>query len=488
MQLLNGVDSRLIYLAAVASALAITAWTAFTVEVPNPDALVYLRAAEHFANGEAGAALSVYRWPFYSAVIAVIHLATGWPMMAAAHVADALFFSITVVAFIALAERLLGGRTTVVAIAALVIVLHPKLMEMRGSLIRDHGFHAFYLCALYFTVRDVQTPRLWAKLLILASIGLATLFRPEALVLAVLIPFFHLFIHGRSMRGRIVTGAVLAGIYVLALPGYILWTGVIHRLIAGEAIDIAEIVSWHMGTISARIAWLREVIPAGRNTGEFAYIGAALLIFGENVLRAITYPLALLAVFAFWPRRLMSPFASRFTAWFVLWQMPMLLVFTVFQLYLDWRYAMGLAFVAAIPAIAVIDMLVREFRLGFRRARIALPLLASIVVVSAVGNIPQNRHPRLKQAGEWVAENVPHGALIATNEARIALFSGRPYPEEVEIYARATTIDWPNVGYIVVDIGRSNTPPADPVFAQLPMIARIDGDRGDGSVLVYKVR
>lgn len=488
MQLSHDLARRLIYIAAAASAVLIATWTSLAVQIPNPDALIYLRSAEHFANGDFGQAIAVYRWPFYSMLIAGLHLATGLPMMTAAHLADGAFLVVTVVAFIALTERLLPGRLTVLTLAAVLIVLHPKLMEMRSALIRDHGFHAFYLSALYFTARDIAIPRLLSKALILVCIGLATLFRLEAAVLAALIPAFYLFNHFQTWRARLMVVAGLALMCMMALPGYILWTGVIHRLIAGEPIDVLNIVTWHVNTISNRIEWLRAVIPAGRNTGEFAYIGATILIFAENVLRAITYPLAVLAFLAFYPRPIMPPFATRFTLWFVGWQIPILLIFTTFQLYLDWRYAMGLAFVAAIPAIAAIDMLIGELRAGTRRARLGLPVLAVIVIASFIANIPDTtRNIHLKKAGEWVGQNLPQGVLIATNEARIALFSGRPYPEEVQTYGKATAIDWANVGYVVVDIGRSNTPPADPVFGAMPVVARIDGDNG-GSVLVYRVK
>jgi hypothetical protein len=150
---------------------------------------------------------------------------------------------------------------------------------------------------------------------------------------------------------------------------------------------------------------------------------------------------------------------------------------------------MGLAFVAAIPAIATIEALIGDWRLGLRRGRIAVPLIVIAYAAMAISNIPNSDSKLyLRKAGLWVGENLPHGVLIATNEARIAIFSGRPYPEEVQTYTQATGIDWANVGYIAVDIGRSNTPPQDPAFAEMPVIARIDGDKGEGSVLIYRVK
>jgi len=489
MNLIYGIDRRLIYLAAMLAAFAITAWASFIVEVPNPDALTYLRSAEHFANGDFRAAIGVYRWPFYSLLIAWVHLATGLGLLVSAHLLDALFLAITFTAFIALVERLFPERRLLLALAAIIIVLHPKLMEMRSALIRDHGFHAFYLAALYFTVRDLQAPRLWSKLAIVFCAGLATLFRFEGALLFLLVPAFYLFERARMLRTRLVVVGAVAALILLAFPAYIVWTGVIHRLISGAPIDLTTIVTWHINTISNRIEWLRAVIPAGRNTGEFAYFGATVLIFSENVLRAVTYPLALLAVFAFWPRRLMPPFVNRFVAWFVLWQVPILLIFTVFQLYLDWRYAMGLAFIAAIPALVTIETLVGEWRAGMRRAYIALPVLAVFVIVSAAANLPMpSRNLHLKKAGIWIAENLPRDAIIATNEARIAFFSGRPYPEEIRTYFKAAELDWNVVDYAAVDIGRSDTPPKEPLFQSIPVIARIDGDNGEGSVLIYQVK
>ena len=137
-----------------------------------------------------------------------------------------IFDCATAVVFVALAQRLASDSAIqwVVGWAALLIVLHPRMMALRSGVIRDHGFHTFLLLSLYFVVSDHQHARLWKPVAIAGCIVAAALFRLEALYFGFVIAGFYLFNRRTSLEGRL---TVIAGMVLgcaLLIPGYLNWT------------------------------------------------------------------------------------------------------------------------------------------------------------------------------------------------------------------------------------------------------------------------
>ena len=88
MQVTAGVDRR-IYLTAAVLSLLLSAWAVWAQFVPNPDAALYLRSAEQFADGQWTAGIGTFRWPFYSLLIAATMTVTGLKALVARHTGDA---------------------------------------------------------------------------------------------------------------------------------------------------------------------------------------------------------------------------------------------------------------------------------------------------------------------------------------------------------------------------------------------------------------
>ncbi len=121
--------------------------------VTNPDALIYLSAADSFFHGRWVEGYAAFRWPFYSLAIAGVMTLTGGNALAAADLLNAALDCATTVLFVALVLQL-GPRPSsrrIAILSATVILLHPRLSTFRGFVIRDHGFYTFFLLAFYLT-------------------------------------------------------------------------------------------------------------------------------------------------------------------------------------------------------------------------------------------------------------------------------------------------------------------------------------------------
>lgn len=488
-------DRRIYAIAAVAS-LTLSLWGAWAEFVPNPDAALYLRAADLFAAGKWSAALATYSWPAYSILIATVMKLTGASAFIAAQGVNATASVVTTVAFMALVNRLANRDRLVFICAAIVILLQPQLVQLRSSIIRDNGYFACLFVTLYFVARDVGSPRLMNKLVIAAAIVLAGLFRTEGFYFGILVVIYYFVVQGGWSR----YSAILAAIALAfgALLGLLLWrSGSFAQWLVGEAGWQNMQRQWvdYSNLIAGRLFRLKTdfLFPYGGGNSWGAYVGMVFGIATVNIVRALTIPLAILSVFAFFPKRLMPRPANEFVLWFTLGQLPVLLVFTFTNMLLDKRYAMGMALILSTALPFLLAASIRLWRSGAPTpgsARACLPVVAIVLVAPWAFSIP---HPSklayLKEAGQWIGQQVPANARILTNDARIAYFSGRPYNNGIFVWPyddNSIDAELPRFDYFAFKAKDAQSVPA-PVknIASKTLVRSFEGKDGD-VVLVYE--
>ncbi len=488
-----GVDRR-IYVAAAVLSLLLSAWAAWAQFVPNPDAMLYLRAAEQFADGQWTAGIGTFRWPFYSLLIAATMTVTGLKAIVAAELVNAGLAAVTTVAFIALAAKLSNGDRLTALCAAFIILLQPHLAGDRPSIIRDNGYLAFFVVTLFLVARDQLAPGVKTRLAIAASILIGGLFRIEGFALAALVPFYYLVRQpGFWKRPALLIGIVIA--CVALIPAALLWTsGDLTFWLQGHFESAAISRQWvgFSSTVSTRLHRLKDdfLYPFGGGNEWGAYIGLVIGIVVVNIVRALTVPLAILTVFAFVPKPVMPRAASRFVLWFALAQLPMLFVLTFVMLFLDKRYAVGLVLVIDIALAFLMAEAIRRWRTD-RLARIFVPIAAATLVGVFAFAVPKpSKLAYLKDAGQWIGQELPRSAMIATNDARIAYFSGRPY-ERIRIwpYSRRNPpgdADLAGFDYFAFDVASPGELPPKLVDLSAKELVRSFPGRDGHTVLIYR--
>lgn len=488
------VSSPWVYAAAVLASLLLSAWAAYAEFVPNPDAALYLRAAKLFSEGAWASGLDVYRWPFYSILIAA--LMTVVPdAIVAAQVLNAFLYLISTLAFIGLISRLAGGGNLVVIVAALMVVFHPQLTQLRAGIIRDNGYLAFLLLAFYLIVRDQAIPRAWTKIAIGISIVLAGLFRIEGFLIAGLIPLYYTYAQG-GWRRWVATLSGTAILMLLLLPASSLWGGGSpNQWFSGQSnIGVFQSFLGPLEIIGARITALRSDLPPPSWSSDWvAYGGMVVAVAAHSVVRAITPPLALLAGFGLSASTEMSREARSFVVWFTLLQIPLLLLFTGVNLYLDWRYAMGVALLMTVPAACAVVQLCRGWGAGNRTAKLGLPITALILLASWVSDFPTpNGLGYLREAGRWIQENVPAETHLLTNDSRITYFSERRPGERTTEWAGlekgTVPLDIVNsVDVVALAISNERGVP-DPIASSgKDLLVQVEGEEGH-RVVIFRMR
>lgn len=455
-------------------AAAVVAVAAWMQPVPNPDALYYLTAAEHFAQGQWHEGFTVYRWPFYSLQIAGVMAFAGLDALPAAVVADIAYSAGLAAVFVYLIGQLSGRDRPSLLIAVLVIGFNARLAHWAPAVVRDHGYWFFLLAAITTAVSDRQRPALAKKLLLVAEIVLATLFRIEGAFLFIVVPGFIAWSKTRSTLARLLISAAVACLSLAGVLGFALWNG------GGWA-------GFHQfdNLIAHRVAVLNaSLIDPFYADGRIWYVGMAVATLLAAMLRAYTHVFAILGLAAFFPRRLMPREAAGVFFWFALGQLPSLAIFATLQLFLPWRYAIGMALVGTIPIVFVLRAGWQEWKEGRRRAYALLPLCVLLLAASFLGDVPRpNGLGYLREAGEWIRANAAHNDYVWMREQRILYYSGRTdgLSAAEPVNERQPELGRPKSWFVIV---RAPSEPLPGWLRRLPglqLIRRFPGEDGNAA-------
>jgi len=188
----------------------------------NNDGIKYLQAAEAFANSGLKAAMEVYRWPFYSILIALAAKLSGLSFEHAAYLLNAALLVIIVGSFVTLAKDL-GGSSTTQLFAAILILGHPQLHVYQNYIIRGFGYWGFSLLSLLFLIRYYRALK-WRHALgwgIFMSV--ATLFRPEGAILCCFTPLVLLLQKNSGLWKRFIQTLKPYTVNIILLLFFLTW-------------------------------------------------------------------------------------------------------------------------------------------------------------------------------------------------------------------------------------------------------------------------
>ena len=168
----------------------------------NPDSVLYLEAAKFFSNGNWQAGFEVFPWPFYALCIALVNTITQLGVHFSAQLLNVLFFAIATYSYIQIIQLAGGKQKQMIAGALIWLSAQYMIGGVLEMLMRDQGFWAFFLLSIVFFIRFYQQHRLKDALLWQACIIVATLFRIEAILYLLFLPFILLFQIGLSTKQK----------------------------------------------------------------------------------------------------------------------------------------------------------------------------------------------------------------------------------------------------------------------------------------------
>lgn len=480
-------------------------WCIYIDDVVNNDAVEYIRAAERFAARDWSGAFTVHQWPFFSALMWVVGRLLGISYETAGYLLNSVFFTAASVFFVLVVHAFGGTTRRLITLAALLAVLHPSFNEYRSFIIRDAGYLAFYLVAVFFMARCVGQLTVRDAVGAVVALVIATLFRIEGAVFLLATPLLLTAVITKTDGGpwrRLILLVVAAFILAVVLGWWVMApkSGLPVESVTDNPVQVVE-SAWLqvLGSISHKITVLQSEF-LGPYSAEYAwalFVFAVAVLLASATLSQLSIPWAVLVLAAIWFRvRFPGKSLNRLWVSLIAMHLAILLVFTVINLFLAARYPLALAVTILVLAPFALDRVAEVSgwrRLGGIRRAALLVLLVWALGESISGLDNATRARALKEAGQWIATQTQEPGSVVTNDRRIAYYAGRHWdlssiePSVAKILHGLRGGLWPDASYVALRLSRGGTQTHDWVIEALGAapLRTIDEGKGD-RVLIYR--
>jgi hypothetical protein len=489
---------------AVGLGVLLSVWLTWQSDVPNTDGILYLQSAEAFARGDCAAAVALYNWPFYPWLIAAVHKISGLDFEYAAYVINTLLYGLTLYAYIALVRLLGGGRSTLIA-ALLLILLMPAINSYRSYIIRDAGYWAFYLAALWAFVIFLRRPDIKSALIWSVVCVVATLFRIEGSVVWALLPLY-LWMrteyswaqrarHWLTANAFLLVGVVAISAWaVITRPSFmgrlrepLRWVGIFGHAVSDGLDGRAQALSHAvLNQFSDYLA-----LPA--------IIGILFLIVAARIVNGLGLLHGGLAIYGVCRTEVMPKGARPLLLWAAFIQLLILFVFATHQFFLTGRYAIPLALTLVLFApFGLAQVHAYWQRAHSNKAKLLKSAIFLLLLIAAVQSLWSFGASKayLREAGVWIRAQTPPQSRLFTNNEVVAYYSRRKVDErhgeftEEALDKVLSSDDWrANYDYLAIMVQRHNEKRAKAILQKMGVapIATIANERG-AQVLVFSAR
>lgn len=201
---LDNLNTKNLFWVIVAASILLAAWMQYIQHGwINPDSVLYFEQAKQFAQGEWKAGFKIFEWPLYGACISLIHKITSLPIQNSAQLLNMLFFGIATASFLKLTQ-LAGGNNRTLFFGMLLLFSSLYIVgDVLEMLMRDEGYWAFYLTALVYFIRYLDSKKLVHAVLWQLSMITATLFRIEGILFLLFLPVIVIALQPENYKNKL---------------------------------------------------------------------------------------------------------------------------------------------------------------------------------------------------------------------------------------------------------------------------------------------
>jgi hypothetical protein len=419
---------------AVTASLLLSVFTLLSQEIPNSDAYTYARTAEVFLADGLKAAYQHYPWASYSILIGIVSW-SGLDIFSAGLLVNALFYALLVYAFLSIVKEIKDSRPLLV-LAAISILVYPQLNEYRELVIRDTGFWALSLFALWQYLLYTKTQSTKYAVVFCASLLVAASLRAEAIAYLVFTPL------GLLLDSRMDTGArsrLLLRVYAIMIAlsaGLLIFLALIGLNVAQLFIDFASIyepfITRNFTLNDEERAFLGSLLfteyaaTFSREYIEIFLLAGMITILLANLISAIGVPYLLVLIMAQLKRKIRLDREIAVPLIFYLCiNLIILLGFLLLTRYLTSRYAILMCILLALfVPIVMLHFLESAKPSNQNRMRIVIAIFFSYCAIDSYYSFGESKS-YVRDSIEWIAQNTDEDTGLVTNNHALAYFSGR---------------------------------------------------------------
>ena len=395
----------------------------------NRDAIIYLRSADAYLQGGLAAAQQVHGRPLLSVCIALLHQLTGMTLLHAGLAITTVAYTALCVSFVA-TVRLLGGNRTVQIMAAVVVLSHPMLNQLRSSIMRDPAYWALLILSFRELLLYLRQPSLLSRLRWFLYVLLAAAFRFEGVFFAIIAPFALLFTRNLEHRLRHCLLLLVPQITALAV---VTLSVIIYRSQQTDSSPLFPAIAYYLDNLKAIPEQFSAVAKqasepllkfTSRDDAPWAVAAGLLVVLLLNICRALSWPWA---IALFWGaraqlhRHFRSDDSTVLRAHLFI-AAGYLAVFMLINRFMLERYSMQAVIFLLLYLPFILGAL---WQYGGWKKYLVIVLLAGMTADTLHNGSREKAF--IRDATHWVVQNTDENASLVSNEKYIAYFSQREF-------------------------------------------------------------
>ncbi|MEX0963162.1 MAG: hypothetical protein WDZ52_03850 [Pseudohongiellaceae bacterium] len=424
-------DIRLI---AVAASLLSSVFTLLLQEIPNSDAYTYARTADIFLSDGLAAAYQHYSWASYSILIGIVS-SIGLDIFSAALLVNGVFYAILVYSFLSIIREINESKSLLV-LSACCILVYPQLNEYRELIIRDIGFWALSVFALWRYIVYARTHALHHAIIFSASLLAAASFRAEALAYLLFTPLALLFDTRFASSVRKVLLLRLYAVVIVLSFGLLLFLTFMGLNVARLFVEFASIyepfVSGNYTLTEEERVLLGSLLFSdyaatfSREYIEIFLLAGMIAILFANLFTAIGAPFLIILIIGSIRSRIhLSRHIAVPVIIYLGLNLIILLGFIVLTRYLSSRYAMLMCILLALFVPLLLLQFLETARKENRNTfHYIFAIFLGYCAIDSYYSFGESK-TYVRDSIEWYAENTEDSAGLVTNNHAIAYFSGK---------------------------------------------------------------
>ncbi len=379
----------------------------------NRDGILYVETARVFLEGGFAAAMADFYWPFFPILFAGLAHLTGLALETSGYLLNALFMAGVCAFLVDIARRRFPDAIWFVALVVLAI---PGLNEYRNELLREYGAWFFSMLALWLAIRFDERPGWLLAQLILPSLAVAALFRPEAVVLYPAIVLWQAWSSPAAERARRL--AMIAG--PACLFGVLFLVYFLGSPLYEKSRLASDVLRFGFQGLEQKVQAVAAVLPAyASEQVRGILIWGSLAIIPERFLAKLGLFALPLLLLLFSGRMVDAVKRNSLLSCAFLAHILVLSVFVIGMQFLAGRYV-ALLFLFSAP---VIGYGIWCFVSGRPRWKIpVVALLLALMFANVIYSEPAKQH--FVDAGKWLSANVQDSPRIYIESGRTLYYTG----------------------------------------------------------------
>ncbi len=499
---LDNLNTKNLFWVIVAASILLAAWMQYIQHGwINPDSVLYFEQAKQFTQGEWKAGFKIFEWPLYAACITLVHQITSLPIQNSAQLLNMLFFGIATASFLKLIQ-LAGGNNRTLFFGMLLLFSSLYIVgDVLEMLMRDEGYWAFYLTALVYFIRYLDSKKLLHAVLWQLSMITATLFRIEGILFLLVLPLIVIALQPENIKNKLMM-MLKAYSFCIIIGLSILITIILHPEInmasfgrLDEVFTLNLFDEFTKKFLAHAEIMSKEVL--GGYLEEFAIPGLLLTflyVMGSKILTAAGWLGTALAFFGIKNTSNTMPpkvrkvlLMSSAIALIVMY----LIITKVFVL--SSRYVVALAWILLIFASIYLADLSSNTHKNKRRLFI---IICIILFLGFVKNVLPKRdgYNYQQDAVSWVKSQNKENHPVFYDDSRVRYYAEQPFkgtgtPNFLELKNAYKNKSINNYSYLVINSSKVHLESEQFISSKLPNfieIKRISSYKDKKQVVIYK--